>query len=365
MRITAAVLRTATDPFTIEELELDDPRPGEVLVRIVGAGLCHTDLLATNPAYPFPHPIVLGHEGAGVVAEVGAGVTSVKRGDRVVLSFDSCGVCDLCRRGAPQYCDSFYLMNLFGRRLDGSTTMRTLEDREVTGHWFGQSSFASHALASERNVVKVGDESLALELLGPLGCGLQTGAGAVLNSIRPEVGDQLVVFGCGGVGLAAVMAAKVAGCRSIVAVDLHDSRLHLATEVGATHTVNAGTRDDVAGAIREITGGGADATFDTTGVAGVIRTAVDVLRPLGTCVLVAAGDPEITIDASSFIFGKRIKGCFEGDAVPQHFIPRLLDLHAQGRFPLEKLTATYPLDRINDAVHDSESGATVKPILLP
>lgn len=202
MQITAAVVREKASPFQITELELAEPRNDEVLVRIVASGVCHTDLIIRDQYYPVPLPVVLGHEGSGVVEQVGKDVTKVQPSDHVVMSFFSCGNCPNCRQGKPGYCLNFYNSNFSGARLDGSSAFKQGETK-VHGHFFGQSSFATYALASERNIVKV-PKDVPLELLGPLGCGVQTGAGSVLNSLNPEVGSSIAVFGADSVGLSAV-----------------------------------------------------------------------------------------------------------------------------------------------------------------
>jgi aryl-alcohol dehydrogenase len=365
MRITAAVQREPMAPFSVEALELaDDLQPGEILIEIKAVGVCHTDVLP-KVGGPFPLPMVLGHEGAGLVAGVGPGVAKVAVGDRVTCSYASCGRCRTCVQGTPQYCENFFALNLFGfARPDGSPTVTTPEGARVNAGWFGQSSFATYALANERNVVKITADDVPFEILGPLGCGMQTGAGAVLNALRVRAGESIAVFGVGAVGLAAVMAARAAGCTTIIGVDLHDNRLELARELGATHTINGRTTDALA-EIMAITGGGVQHSFDTTANAGVIRQAVECLRAPGTCVLVGAGAGDVTFNGDGLTFGKTIKGIIEGDAVPDEFIPALVELYRQGRFPVDKLVRTYRLDQINDAVHDSETGAVVKPVLLP
>jgi aryl-alcohol dehydrogenase len=363
MRMTAAVTESKGAAFTLAELDLDEPRRNEVIVRLVGSGVCHTDLSVRDQRRPVPLPAVLGHEGAGIVETVGADVTSVSAGDHVVLTFSSCGTCRMCVQGRSAYCDHFVACNFTGGRADGSTTLHR-EAGDVHGVFFGQSAFATHALATERNTVKVAPEA-PLELLGPLGCGVQTGAGAVLNALRPPAGSSIAVFGAGSVGLSAVMAAIVAGCTTIVAVDLNEQRLKLARELGATHVID-GADDEAVDRLRRLTGGtGLDYTLDTTGVPQVLRRAVSALNQGGTCGLVGTSAPgtEVTLDMPSLLFGRTVRGIIEGDSVPQLFIPALVDLHRQGRFPLDKLITTYPFEDINRAVEDAENGLIVKPVL--
>lgn len=363
MNITAAVAREAEQPFSVEELELEGPRASEVLVRVVATGMCHTDLIVRDQWYPVPLPCVLGHEGAGVVEEVGEGVTKVAPGDNVVLTFASCGKCATCLRGKPTYCLSFFGLNFGGARLDGTSPISG-NGEPVHGHFFGQSSFATHALATERNVVKVAGDA-PLEMLGPLGCGIQTGAGGVLNTLHPEAGTSIVVFGTGAVGLSAIMAARIAGCTTIIGVDVKPDRLKLAEELGATHVIN-GNETNAVEAVKESTGGGADFAIETTAVPAVFRQAVDALGPLGVCGLIGAArlGTEATFDMNDILIpGKTIRGIVEGDSVPDVFIPRLVELHAQGRFPMDRLVKFYDLDGINDAAHAAEEGEAIKPVL--
>jgi aryl-alcohol dehydrogenase len=364
VRITAALTETRGAPFALTSLELDDPRPGEVLVRMVGSGVCHTDLIIRDQWYPVPLPAVLGHEGAGVVEAVGGGVGYVRPGDHVVLTFNSCGGCRMCDAGRPAYCDGFFGCNFGGARPDGSSPLRRTAGGDVHGVFFGQSAFATHALANERNVVKV-DRDAPLELLGPLGCGVQTGAGAVLNSLDPPAGSSIAVFGTGAVGMSAVMAAVIAGCSTIVAIDLNERRLELARELGATQVINAAA-DDPVERLRALTGGlGADYTLDTTAIPSVLRQAVDALANGGTCGVIGAAalGTEVSLDMTTLLFGRSVRGIVEGDSVPRRFIPMLADFHRRGRFPFDRLIRTYAFEDINQAVEDSEKGNTLKPVL--
>jgi aryl-alcohol dehydrogenase len=363
MRISAAVVREPEGKFSIEDVELDAPQPGEVLVEIHSVGVCHTDIGVRNQWLPMPLPAVLGHEGAGVVSAVGEGVSSVAPGDKVVLTFNFCGECPTCSGGEPAYCLNFLAHNFAGSRLDGTNSLHT--DGELHGNYFGQSSFASHAIANERNVVKLGADA-DLSLVGPLGCGLLTGAGTVFNTFDPAPEQTVAVFGSGAVGLAAVMAAKVVGARAIVAVDRVPARLELARELGATHTVDTSQVEDVPAAVREATGMGADFAVDTTAVPAVMRACVSSLAPRGTAGLLGLGLPgtELSIDMLELaVPGRKVVGVIEGDADPHTMIPRLIELQAEGRFPFEKLVKVYPFEAINQAVDDSESGVTLKPVL--
>ena len=364
MQITAAVVREAGQPFAIEQLELDDPRSGEVLVKIHAVGICHTDIAVQHQYLPVPLPLVLGHEGAGTVEAVGEGVEKVASGDKVVLTYGSCGRCQLCASGHPAYCLELVPRNVSGGRPDGSSALRGLDGDAVHGHFFSQSSFATHAIATERNVVKLADDA-DLTIAGPLGCGIQTGAGTVMNRLRPRAGSSLAVFGAGAVGLAALMAAKIVGCTTIIAVDIKPSRLEMANELGATHVIDASDAD-VVGSIQQIAGIGVDFSIDTTAVPSVARQAVDALAPLGTCAIVGLGPAgtEVNIDMTGLLIpGRTVTGVTEGDSRPDEFIPQLLELHRQGRFPFDRLVGTYSLDEINKACEDSEAGKVIKPVL--
>ncbi|KRB75069.1 alcohol dehydrogenase [Nocardioides sp. Root190] len=360
---TAAVLRTANGPLTLESVETGALNDDEVLVRIVGVGICHTDIGVIGAPGEGQTPIVLGHEGAGIVEEIGASVTTVAVGDRVALSYAFCGKCDVCSRGLPMHCREFIPRNLIGARIDGSTPLAA-DGEPVLGAWFGQSSWATHSVTTERNCVVVGDD-VPLELLGPLGCGIQTGAGAVLNTLDPDPGSSIAVFAVGSVGLAAVLAAKAAGCEPIIAVDLDDARLERARELGATHTVNS-SKEDPAARIVEITGGlGAQYSVDCIGLPQVVRAALECLQTPGVCASVGfQGLPnEITLDQGHLLFGRTLIGVIEGDAVPGEFIPRMLDLYREGRFPFDQLITTYPFAEINNALEDVHHAKVTKAVL--
>jgi aryl-alcohol dehydrogenase len=364
MKTRAALVREEKGNFQIEELTLGDLRPDEVLVKIAGAGICHTDLISRDQIYPVPLPCVFGHEGSGTVEAVGADVKKVSVGDHVVLSFQSCGTCRNCLAGQPSRCINIFPCNFGGCRTDGSLTYNN-EGEQIHANFFNQSSFAEFAIASERNTVKVTDK-VPLDILGPLGCGIQTGAGAILNNLKPEAGSAIAIFGCGSVGLAALMAAKLAGCTQIVAIDLMDERLNMANELGATQTINANS-GSVVESIHQASGDGVNYSVECTGVASVLRQAVDSLNNTGTCALVGAAPPgeECKIDMNSIMFGRTLTGVIEGDAVPDIFIPQLIALYEQGSFPFDKLIQFYPLNEIQQAVEDMEAGRAIKPVLRP
>lgn len=362
MRFGAAVLRSYEDPFTVEEVILNaGPADGEVLVRIAGCGLCRTDLAVRRSAGRSPLPAVLGHEGAGVVVETGGPDTGLRPGDHVVLSFDSCGRCRSCLGAAPAYCDRFAALNLFGGRTENAARFTDAAGGALAPRWFGQSSFAEYAMVPAQNTVRV-DPSLPLALLGPLGCGFLTGAGAVLNSFGVGPGDTVVVLGAGAVGLAAVMAATAAGAVA-VAVDRHPERLVLAEKLSANpvHSDSAGLPDR----IQRLTGGGAQYALDTTGSARLINDALRALRPTGHLGLVARLHTALPLEPGTLDRGRKISHICEGDAVPALLIPRLTGLWQAGLFPFDQLIRTYPLADINEAERDCDLGRVVKPVLVP
>ena len=359
----AAVLDACHAAFRIDEIEIDEPRRGEVLVRMVATGVCHTDGLAQHGDLPFPTPGVLGHEGAGVVAAVGEGVDSVREGDHVVIGWPWCGECRNCLEGQPRYCLELGALVAGGCRGDGTTALRCADGSELHSHFFGQSSFATHSIVSASSLVVVPPEA-PLELLGPLACGIGTGAGAVLNALRPGVGSSIVVFGVGSVGLAAVMASCCTGATTIVAVDRHAHRLELARELGATETIDVNETDPVE-AVKEICSGAADFSLECTGVIPVLRQAADVVGMRGTCGIVggAPANAEFTLDHLTTLWGKRVVGILGGEGRSTSLIPALIELQAQGRFPYERLVTTFPLDEINEALAASYAGDVLKPVL--
>jgi aryl-alcohol dehydrogenase len=363
MSITAAIANAPGDPFEIATCELADPQDGEVLIRVHACGICHTDMAVKLQHIPIPMPKVLGHEGAGIVEKVGPGTTQLRPGDHVLMSFGSCGECSNCRDGALGYCDHFRDINLFGNRAGGSALTRNGKD--IGGHFFSQSAFATHAIATTRNVVKV-DDDLPLELVAPLGCGIRTGMGTVMHVLRPPAGTSIAVFGAGAVGLSAIIAARIVGCSTIIAVDIVPERLRMALELGATHAVSGFSQNPTAGIV-ELTRGGANFSLDTTGVPAVVANSINCLRARSVNAQVAA-PPRGTLYAAeaSVVVGRgiTIRGVVEGDANPQLFIPRMIGFFRDGRLPLDKFVKTYPLEKINEAVGDLESGRVVKPVLV-
>lgn len=361
----AAICRGNEEPFAIREVALDELRPDELLVRIVAAGICHTDMAVRDRQLPVPLPIVLGHEGAGIVEAVGSAVTAAAPGDRVIMTFNSCGHCPNCDADAPTYCYNFFPHNWSGTRADGSPTL-TLDGEAMNANFFGQSSFATYAIAHERNTVKVPDDlaHLPLEQLAPIGCGLMTGAGAVLRSFAVKPGLPIVVTGVGTVGTAAVMAAKIAGADPIIAVDVNDGRLALARELGATHAFNA--RDGAVDKIRELCPAGVAYAFDTTGRRELIQELFGLLAPKGKLGIVGASDPVDMLNFNEAAFmggGRTVMGILGGDSDVRTFLVDLLRHHAAGRFPFDRLIRYFDFAEINEAIHASESGEVVKPVL--
>lgn len=365
MRASAAVFEKLFTPLSVGEVEIDEPGPGEVLVKVVASGVCHTDALARDGDMPFPAPGVLGHEGAGVVAAVGDGVTSVSAGDKVVIGWPWCGECRNCLEGQPRYCLQLGPLVIGGSRADGSTSLRRTDGSPLHSHFFGQSSFASYSICAANALVKVAADA-DVSLLGPLACGISTGAGAVLNALRPFTGSSIAIYGSGAVGLSAVMAARLTGATHIIAVDKLPARLKLATELGATETVNVseGGADPVA-AVREICGGPADFALDCAGNVNVLRQAADCVGMRGTVALIggAPAGAEFSLDHLTTLWGKKVVGILGGEGRSASLITALIALNKQGRFPYDRLIQKFPLDRVNEALEASRQGEVIKPVL--
>ncbi len=362
-----AVVSAAGAAFELQNLIVDDPRDDEIIVRIVASGICHTDATAQNGGLPFPHPALLGHEGAGVVEAVGRSVSTIAEGDHVVVSFNFCGECALCVTGRPVQCDTWVPRNLAGgSRMDGSSPMRLADGTPLHSHFFGQSSFATRAVVRAAAAIKVPVDA-PLAMLAPLVCGFQTGAATMLQVLNPGLSHTVVVFGAGGVGLSAVMAAKLSAAARIIAVDVVPERLALAIELGATHTVNAASVDSIQ-AIMEITGGrGADRILEATGNTAVLKQALGVTAMDATLAIVGAPPfgSEVALDVlDTIVKGPRIVGVNQGRSVPRVVIPALVDHFLAGRMPFDKLIKTYPLADINHALHDMHDGSVIKPVLV-
>jgi aryl-alcohol dehydrogenase len=364
MKSKAAVVHSLRSPFVVEEIELPDLQHTDVLVRIVAVGICHSDIASRDGQLLAPFPAIFGHEGAGVVERVGDHVRKVAPGDHVVIAPDSDGTCEQCASGGPMYCEHFLELN-FQAGANGRTA-RLADGRSAFIKYFGQSSFAHYSVAGERNVVKV-RKDLPLKLLGPLGCGIQTGAGTVMNGLRPQPGSSIAVLGIGSVGMAAILGSVVSGCATIIAVARSDSRLELASRLGATHVINTTRTPDLGRAIRAVVDRGVDFIVDAAGADTLIGSALDGLARRGTLALVAAApSPERKLELPwnrVLVQGQAVRGFVEGSSIPDVFIPRLIELYTQGRFPFDKLVRFYRFDEINRAVEDQRNGIAIKPIL--
>ncbi len=364
MKIKAAVVREA-GKLEIEELELGKPRFGEVLVKLTASGICHTDSSALFMQVPGKYPMVLGHEGVGIVQEIGPGVKSLQPGDRVIMSFPSCGCCEECLEGRPYACDQSTELFFHGIYADGDRRITDGKGEKV-GALFGQGSLADHCIVAERNAVKV-DPEVELKSLCSLACGAQTGAGAVLNRMKPDAGDAIAVFGCGAVGISAIMAAKLSGCGVIIGVDAVPSRLELAAECGATHVINGRECPDIAEEIRRLTGGkGVRFALEASGAPVLVPQMLAALRKEGLAVLVSFLSGPVELDATMLFVGPCISlaGTVEGASNPQLFIPKLVQFFKEGRLPVDRLANYYSFGEVGKAFEDSKNGSAIKPIIL-
>ncbi|MBS7565482.1 NAD(P)-dependent alcohol dehydrogenase [Mucilaginibacter sp. Bleaf8] len=364
MEITAAVVKAQGSEFELAKVILDQPKSDEVLVRIVATGICHTDMVARDFVMGSPNfPVILGHEGSGVIESIGEDVHHLNVGDHVVLTYGYCGECEICRSGTPAYCYEFFPRNFSGARVDGTHNHHYPDGKVINDNFFSQSSFATYAVAHKNNVIAVPKDA-PLEILGPLGCGIQTGAGAVINSLKVKVGSTIVITGTGAVGLAALMAAKASSATVIIAVDINEERLNFSKELGATHTINSLT-EDVQKRIREILPNGVQYGIDTTGRNEVINNVLASLAPVGEMVCIGVARKPLELETNIFLTkGYKIRWINQGDSVPQEFIPKLIHMYQLGQFPFDKLIKKYAFQDINEAVEDSEKGKTIKSVLL-
>jgi NDMA-dependent alcohol dehydrogenase len=363
--VLAAVLREVNAPLSLEDVELADPGPGEVLVRLRASGVCHSDWNVVTGATPNPLPAVLGHEGAGVVEAAGDGVSTVAEGDHVILSWlPACGRCFYCQAGRPALCD-VAMEDMFRGTLPGGA-LRLSRDGESLHHYSYLSTFAERCVAPEACCVRIRADA-PLDVAALVGCAVMTGVGAVVNRARVEPGSAVAVFGAGGVGLSAIMGARLAGARTIVAADPVRFKREKALELGATHAVDP-AGEDVAAYLRELTDGrGADYAFDTAGARGTVALAYEAVRRGGT--VVAVGIPPL--DATADLPGpslpreeKVVTGSFYGSCRPHVDMPLLLDLFMEGRLPLDRLVSrTYPLADVNDAFSAMNAGEVARAVL--
>lgn len=362
MKIKAAVVHEKNGPFLFEEVDLAEPNKDELLVKVAASGICHTDEFGRSQGVPIPFPMVLGHEGAGVVEKIGSNVRGIEVGDHVVFSYSYCDHCHSCLTGEPYNCENYNEINFGGVASDGET--RISQNGKPVSMFFGQSSFATHSVVNKKSVVKV-DKEIDLALLAPLGCGIQTGAGAVINNIKPRIEDSIVIFGCGSVGMSAIMGAKVARCKTIIAVSGNNDSLELARELGATHVINRKEVKDIPKAIAAITKGGAAYAIDTSGYGPLIETAIKSTCYHGKIIALAPSGIIENFDIGQEILMnmRSIQGICEGDSVAQIFIPELVHLFKQGKFPLDKLIKVYNFEDIEQAFADSHDGKVIKAVL--
>jgi len=312
----------------------------------------------------YPLPAVFGHEGAGIIEKVGSAIKDFAVGDQVVMAYNYCGTCTSCRTGHPSSCSQWRTLNMSGARPDGSHTFFK-EDGTPVSNFFTQSSFATYTITNVNNLIKV-DPEVDLRLAGPLGCGLLTGFGTVVNGLKPKISSSIAVFGVGGVGIGAIAAAKIKGCSTIIAIDIHDHRLDTARELGATHTINSST-ENLTERISEITGGiGINYSVDTTGISSIMKTSIAILGIDGIFVPVAVSPNSIEINPTADLIrgSRKMIGVLMGDSIPQITIPQLIQYHKEGKFPFDKLVKFYKFSEINKATADSNSGQTIKPILI-
>jgi len=365
MKARAAILFEAGQKLEVCEVDVQDPGPGEVRIKLVAAGVCHTDLHVMTGDLSAPLPAILGHEGAGIVSDVGSGVTSVRPGDHVIPLWRlSCGECEYCTGGRPALCPVGTEIRGTGRLLDG-TSRFSLDGKEIK-HFAGVSSFSNYTVLPEGAVLKI-PENLPLELAAVLGCAVITGVGAVINAAEVKPGRTVAVFGAGGVGVNVVQGAVLAGAQTIIAVDRFDSRLEKAIEFGATHTVNA-SEGDVVEKVRDLTGGrGVDYAFEAVGLPVVAQQAYNCLAKRGVAMIVGVPPmaSDVTVSSTMLVYEERVlTGSLYGSAAPKTDIPRMIDLYRGGSLKLDELlTHRYPIEEINEAYDALKSGETLRSVV--
>ncbi|MEK4131113.1 NAD(P)-dependent alcohol dehydrogenase [Solibacillus sp. FSL W8-0474] len=358
-----AMLSYGAEEFVQEEILLGEIDCDEVLVKIKAVGICHTDIASTKSIYPFTYPVVLGHEGAGVVERVGSDVKHIIPGDHVVLIYSFCNSCENCLAGKPYICDEFYRLNTTGYSKSHTKKRLTLKNGEEVSNFFGQSSFAEYSIVSQQSLVKI-DKDVPLEYLGPLACGIMTGFGSVIEKLKPNGGDSIAVFGCGAVGLSAIIASKIIGCAEIIAIDVNDSKLEFAKKFGATKTINS-LKQNLIQEVQNIVSKGVHHVVESTGNPTIIQNALDITRLSGKVVVLSAVKKglEVSVDFKSIQSERTLMGTIMGSVNPHTFIPRLIDWYKQGKLPLEELITFYKLEEINEAVNDLNEGKIVKAVL--
>jgi Zn-dependent alcohol dehydrogenase len=361
MKIKAAILYQPKTPLKVEEVDLEEPQEGEIRVKITAIGLCHTDLRAIEGDLPVPMPVVLGHEGAGIVDKVGSGVTTVKLDDHVVLAPAFCGRCRWCVTGMPILCEVFRPLRARGTLLRGQRRLR--KNSQELSHLFSQGSFAEYVVVNQESAIKIREDA-PLDKIASLACGASTGIGSVLNVARVEAGARVAIFGCGGLGLSAIMAAKLVGAGMIIGVDILENKLEAARDLGASHVINASKEDAVA-RILELTEGGADYTFEFVGNVSIIAEAINSVRPGGKCISAGAGPGQLSIN-TAVLLTKTVIFPMLGFIRPTFDVPRYVDLYMQGKLPLDRLvTRAYRLSEINDAIQAMENGEVLRSVIHP
>lgn len=358
--------------WKMEDVTVRKPGEGELLVEMVGSGICHTDALVGGiPSGAAPiafYPRVLGHEGGGYVKEVGPGVTVAQAGDPVLLSFAYCGGCGLCRAGHVSHCNQFTELNFGGP----FNVFKSKSDQtDLSGVFFGQSSFANLSIVKQCSVVNVKGlvkDKQELQLFSPLGCGIQTGSGTIVNTAKATPDDIVVIMGLGGVGLSAVMGAKIQGCHQIIGVDRMESRLKLAKELGCTDVIDGSKLGDktLADAVKALCDPGATVTVDTTGVPDLIKAGVEFTRNRGKIIQVGTAPMDFNLELNLFTFmltGKQFLGAIEGQAYPPEYVPKMIQWYREGKFPIDKLMKLIPADDFQQGLKEMHDGSTVKPIL--
>lgn len=348
--------------FTFEEVMYDKIGKDEVIVDVKAVGICHTDIASTKSIYPFTYPVILGHEGAGIIERKGSNIKDFEVGDHVVLSYSRCNNCQSCNSEKPYICESFYPLNTHGFTYDNKKKMSLANGKKIS-NFFGQSSFAEYALVHKNNLIKV-SKHLPLEYLGPLSCGIMTGFGAVFEKLKPSKGESIVVFGCGTVGLSSIIASKLSECSTIVAVDINDKKLEYALQLGATHIINS-KNQDVLKEINKINKTGIDYAVESTGIPKILTEIMECLKMPGEVVVLTAAKQgcKIEIDYKSIQAERKVMGTVMGSVNPKRFIPMLIKLYEEGKLPLEKIITFYPFEKINEAIQEIETGKTIKAVL--
>jgi aryl-alcohol dehydrogenase len=358
---TAAIVREPHGEMSLETVELDDLRKREILVKVEASGICHTDAKYQGVV---PLPAVFGHEGTGIVEAIGPRVKDVKPGDRVIMSYAFCNNCPCCDDDKPYMCENTFELSFSGSRADGSSVIR-LDGKPISGSFFQQSSFASHAITLEWTVVPL-ESDLPPYMLAAIPCGIQTGAGAMINTFGVQEGESVIVFGAGTVGMSAVMAARMINASTIICVDVLQNRLEMAADLGATHVLNA-NEGEVPQRVREILPRGAQYAFDASATVRALQDAMECIGQGGRIAIVSfpqGGKKFPFTTRELFLRVGSLQGTIQGHSVPREFLPKLIEWQQKGLFPYEKFITTYDFADINKAFGDAEAGTAIKPVLL-